>query len=1109
MILFVDCPLETSFYLGEFVNQTILENLHYKYNFIIKQVDYFEPVFVEGYGNNIKLTYPEELDFSSKDYLTIRYIINNSSLAKNMKLNPDSFILDCIDLKEMKKCTVSPTHFGGKENGNYNTYHMNHYNAYSIYQDSSPINVILPKNRIELYIKDEDNKLINLGQNGLLYFVTNYTDNETNIFEENDIEEKTQFKTVIYEESKEKNEVNCRLWKPKNEKIRIFCKLKDNWNIQSNYINIKDIIIHYKNYLIAIIPSLNYIKINSINSSLSFLYSNEQYIIIDKDKDKEKTFQLKFNIWEYNNEPLILIDKKNINNYLIMDNCHIKGKEIICEILIEKIEEILIENDQRLSLTYYNYYISMPELDSVFDIVVNYTINNKETLYIEVKELLVNKVNKNNYFAYNTNITDISNIFFSKTIPLIFDTDSSSEQIICLCYMRKTTNNSLQIICMAFWEGTFSLSLNQGFIFNEHHVKYNFKITKISEKEKVTCSGQGNYILFTYPTILDFYSNDTLYLDFNLNAEDNTNRIKLNPESEELQCDNYYDENKQTTSKKCLVPKSHFNGKNEEYYYVQHLNYNNELIRNYEIIPIQVILPKENEFIIRIKDNTINIGQKGILSFMTDFDDNQNIFDSSDIEEKTAFKGTFTYDEAKYISNCYLWKPIGEKIRLICAFEESITKPYLKLEQYKFENIENILLLSPDYLKINQLSVNIAYLYSDKQEIKIEESKDEYSLMFKKGVYNNEKLMLYKADMGSQNIYLECKDETKEIQCTIKKNKILELLSYNGEIYSLAQLIDSYGVLSFNDILPITFKYENIAKKIVYLNITKLLTRRVDKNSFIIFETNITEIPILTTSYFDININTNTNANDIIKCLFKKSGEQNDDKLLFMCNAEPNKEYSLQITEDININNANILYDFKIAKSNDVYTISVLNDEGTKIISVNPEILDFTSQKTLKLIYQASNPEKLVGVKLNKDASSALECIDKIGIKECTIPESHFKEGGYYYTYHDNSLGEDITAYEIPKIKIIIPDYPSDNTDSTNKPDSTNNTDNKDSEGSQDNLIIIISSVIGGFVLIIIIFLIVRCIRKRNADMEVFSNKIDKILSDNPSIELQPELKLE
>ena len=204
-----------------------------------------------------------------------------------------------------------------------------------------------------------------------------------------------------------------------------------------------------------------------------------------------------------------------------------------------------------------------------------------------------------------------------------------------------------------------------------------------------------------------------------------------------------------------------------------------------------------------------------------------------------------------------------------------------------------------------------------------------------------------------------------------------------------------------------------------------------------------------------------------------------------MCKAEINKKYQIQISEDIIINGVSILYNFKILQNDEIYNISVSNEEGIIISYVYPETLDFSNSDSLVIKYQADYPEKLKGIKLNKD-SPYLECKDKQYLKECIVPKSHFTNPGLYYTYHNNSLGELLISYELPRVKVIL-------------------NDNKDNSG--DSLVgIIIISVIGGLIILIfVIFLIVRYIRKRNRDMNTFSNKIDKMLSDNPRIELQPE----
>jgi len=91
--------------------------------------------------------------------------------------------------------------------------------------------VYISANTKILNLKSTDNnKEINVCQNGIIYFITDYNDNETNIFDPNDI---IEFNTTIEDKNLNKYSTKCRLWKPLNENIRLFCKLNDNL-IQKN-----------------------------------------------------------------------------------------------------------------------------------------------------------------------------------------------------------------------------------------------------------------------------------------------------------------------------------------------------------------------------------------------------------------------------------------------------------------------------------------------------------------------------------------------------------------------------------------------------------------------------------------------------------------------------------------------------------------------------------------------------------------------------------------------------------------------------------------------------------------------------------------------------------
>ena len=294
-------------------------------------------------------------------------------------------------------------------------------------------------------------------------------------------------------------------------------------------------------------------------------------------------------------------------------------------------------------------------------------------------------------------------------------------------------------------------------------------------------------------------------------------------------------------------------------------------------------------------------------------------------------------------------------------------------------------------------------------------------------------------------------------------------------------MTNSDGILTFYSIFDIKISFDNVQKENIYLNITKLLTSFVDKNQYIIYETNITEMPRITTNSFIISPNRNDNTN----CFFKKNNDQ--DKLLLLCYAESSGFFSLGTIQENNLNDINIFYNFKIiASQNNEESFVSYDKEGTKIFLVYPELLDFSSKEKLIINYQTDNPDKLIGVRLNYGSSSYLECQNKNGVKECIVPKSHFTKSGDYYTYYENSYGYKSILYEIPKIKVILNGKNSEQT-----PDD-----------SEDNLVgIIIGSVIGGLIVVgIIVFFVYRFYRKKNADL---GEKNEGNLPSSTEVELQ------
>ena len=1050
----------------------IYEREHYKYNFIIRAYSNIYKFKIKGSGTDIKLTYPEELNFNSTDSLTIRYIMTNPSLAKNIKLNPASSDLTCEDLEGMKKCIINKDHFIGNQTGSFRTLHSNNLGELTSYYESSNISVILPKEEIvEILVSDKDNNYeINIGDKGIIYFITEYKD-EQNIFNAEDIVEQTEFITSIIDKNLNNYNVTCRLWKPVDKNMRIFCKLNN--NIINPYIKLNSVSFMYKGHKIGIISQMNFgMKINQLTSQIPFIYFDTQIIEVEESKE---SYEIKLKYLEYNNEQLMLYNLPKIGeeeelNNMILDKCGLNNnKDLICQISRENIEQILGHSGQEFKIKYLDKNRGLLELlNNVMNIKINYNSIQKENVYIGLTKLLDNKISSNNYFAYETNVTNISTIITNKFVY---------QNIYCL--MKKDPEKALIIICKYNDNGDIYVGqIKEEIKLTDINIKYNLLIQPRETEDELIILGNSGNIILANPMTLDFNLNEQLTLYYYINNVTYYNSIKLNPDSnKDLIC------NSKANLVTCTVYKSHFEGKNSGYYYTYHKNNFEGYSISYELSPIKVIIPSSDETVIRITNidekNPVKIGQKGAIAFTTDFEDKENIFDESDIETQTMKNDIpFSSDNKNYTANCHLWKPKGEKLRLICKFNENINTQKIKLNKYNFNYKQNkIALISQNDLNINQLNSNIAFLYSDNQIINITDNINEYSLSFKKEIYNREPLILYKEDNFMKNAYLNCVDGEKEIKCTITKDKLVGILSKSGEKFSLAQLTASEGIIKFDNVFDIEINYPNVVKININLTIIKLLTLTVEKNNFIVFQVNTTEvIQIFISDYFNIV----PNRNDDVKCFFKKTDDEKDNKsLLLLCKADSSGEFKLD-TSALNLDEINILYSFSIPETHIDETAKISNEEGPKILSVYPNSLNFTSNDKLILKYQVENPEKLTGVKLNPNSTTDLECINKNNIKECTVPKTHFTESGSYYTYYDNSLGTKSISYEISKIDVNL-----------KKEDGNKDTDTDPGT----NLGIIIGPIAGGIVLIAIIIIVVICCKRKKNDGNEIQNKIGNINS--------------
>ena len=995
---------DDSYYLQKVTEEIFLKNINYKYNFIIIPFENNEVISVNYLqkGSNVQLTYPTLLNFTLEESLNISYIMNYASRVENIKLNPDSNELICFYNGNLKKCYVPLEHFIGKKDG----YYFTNYNYNYTLFDASPFNVILPPDdlvilRIKAYC---NNKGILIGNNGSLYFNTDYDDSIKSIFDNFEIEEKTRFNSTIMDKELNEYNVQCHLWKQSNNKLSIFCNLNERLKYQKQDIILNMISFKYNNYTVIIYPK-DYINTTRLDHNIPFLYADEQLINIEEEKNE---YEIKFKYGNYYDDILYLYG--NYSNYVALDNCEINylKKEVVCKIIKEKLEEKIIAYNDSFKLGSMNDNYGLLNFDYVSNINIYYSkyINPsiKENINVSFSRIIEHYSELGGAFYIETNINSIPNL-----ITLYFR----------FCQFKKTMNNPLIFICYPESETDYFIGNNSKVIpLTDIHYKYNFFLQPFDLNDKVQVRNKGTTVNLVYPQELNLINEKKGIIRYIMPNPQFEKNIKLNPDSDSyLECEDLIG------MKKCTIPVLHFEEKENDYYYTYHLNHLNEYSIYYEANPIKIILAKwKIEIGIEDKDNQnpIKIGQKGVLYFVTNYKDTENIFD-----EENSFKADFTDSIGNKIYNtdCILWKPKDENMRIICQLNENMEKDdqiiYMIKTSFIYKEDYNITInYKAVNINVKQLKSEISFLYYSKQEIEIKDNVEEYQLVFKQFKYDNRPLYLYKNDIRA--VLLDnCKSESKEVTCNVNKNKLVEILSYSGENYSLAEKIETEGLYIFNSVLNISFNY-NIEQKDIKIKIGNLLTPYVYKNEFIAYEV-ITENNVtrsITTDYFDLG----REQNSLIKCIFKKS--DNHDNLFLLCNAINAGKNSLGKISSATKDNINIFYKFLIEQSENNEEFDVSNEQGTKITSLSPLLLNFTEKDNYTLIYETEYPEKLDGIKLNNLSSFDLKCTDKPWYKECMVNKTHFTKSDYYYTLHSNHKGAKTISYEVPMINVIIKEEP-------------------------------------------------------------------------------------
>ena len=157
----------------------------------------------------------------------------------------------------------------------------------------------------------------------------------------------------------------------------------------------------------------------------------------------------------------------------------------------------------------------------------------------------------------------------------------------------------------------------------------------------------------------------------------------------------------------------------------------------------------------------LEIIKKKTFGFNTDFQDDNNIFDPTDIEENTKFNIYFSNNTSSENSTMYtifgrLWKDEQNKIYAFCSMEENIEK---EVEYFKFihhlsviyKDLELSLMFNVNPLELKKKEGNVPFLYSTSKE-KIITDQKKIELEFKYDSYDEQPLFLVYNEMTISNL---------------------------------------------------------------------------------------------------------------------------------------------------------------------------------------------------------------------------------------------------------------------------------------------------------------------------------------------------------------------
>ena len=241
------------------------------------------------------------------------------------------------------------------------------------------------------------------------------------------------------------------------------------------------------------------------------------------------------------------------------------------------------KKNNEFEVVFLNEHLGFEDFGFVGHVIIktNYPDTKKEDIHFNFVKILNPDVETNYFVNIETNII---NLPILKTT--LFELRLSQDHTTHCFFIKHEKSKPLYLSCSADFTGNFTIERIEGFNAKDSHYKYNFFADPQDFNGTIESTEPYNSaILNAYPETLDFTKKDSFEIYINTQMNTLINNIRLNPDGEDLKCDDI------AGYKKCTVNKSHFKDKKTGYYLIHHKNNVEKYTTNYESFGVNVILP--------------------------------------------------------------------------------------------------------------------------------------------------------------------------------------------------------------------------------------------------------------------------------------------------------------------------------------------------------------------------------------------------------------------------------------------------------------------------------------------------------------------------------------